>query len=77
MRSKIKIRSALVSVFDKEGIGPIIKEFEREEIIIYSTGGTGQVIEKLGVKLTELSNSQADYLNLNKEGPFKPDHYRY
>ena len=50
MRSKIKIRSALVSVFDKEGIGPIIKEFEREEIIIYSTGGTGQVIEKLGVK---------------------------
>ena len=33
-----------------EGIGPIIKEFEREEIIIYSTGGTGQVIEKLGVK---------------------------
>ena len=34
-------------------------------------------LEKLGVKLTELSNSQADYLNLNKEGPFKPDHYRY
>ena len=34
-------------------------------------------LEKLGVKLTELSNSQADYLNLDKEGPFKPDHYRY
>jgi adenosylhomocysteinase len=34
-------------------------------------------LEKLGVKLTELSNSQADYLNLSKEGPFKPDHYRY
>ena len=34
-------------------------------------------LEKLGVKLTELSNSQADYLNLNKKGPFKPDHYRY
>ena len=34
-------------------------------------------LEKLGVKLTQLSDSQADYLNLNKEGPFKPDHYRY
>ena len=34
-------------------------------------------LEKLGVKLTRLSDSQADYLSLNKEGPFKPDHYRY
>ena len=34
-------------------------------------------LEKLGVKLTQLSDSQADYLSLNKEGPFKPDHYRY
>ena len=34
-------------------------------------------LEKLGVKLTELSDDQADYLSLNKEGPFKPDHYRY
>ena len=34
-------------------------------------------LEKLGVKLTELSDAQADYLSLNKEGPFKPDHYRY
>ena len=50
MSSKIKIRSALVSVFDKEGIEPIIKELEREKIIIYSTGGTGQFIEKLGIK---------------------------
>jgi len=50
MKSKIKIRSALVSVYDKEGIEPIIKELEREKIIIYSTGGTGQFIEKLGIK---------------------------
>ena len=34
-------------------------------------------LEKLGVKLTELSDDQADYLSLSKEGPFKPDHYRY
>lgn len=47
---KIKIRSALVSVYDKEGIEPIIKELEREQITIYSTGGTGLFIEKLGIK---------------------------
>ncbi len=50
MKSKIKIRSALVSVFDKEGIEPIINEFERKKITIYSTGGTGQFIENLGIK---------------------------
>ena len=50
MKSKIKIRSALVSVFDKEGLEPIMKELEREKIIIYSTGGTGEYLKKLGVK---------------------------
>lgn len=32
---------------------------------------------KLGVKLTELSDKQAKYLGLAKEGPYKPEHYRY
>uniref|UniRef100_A0AC35UC16 Adenosylhomocysteinase n=1 Tax=Rhabditophanes sp. KR3021 TaxID=114890 RepID=A0AC35UC16_9BILA len=32
---------------------------------------------KLGVKLTQLSQSQAEYLNIPVKGPFKPDHYRY
>jgi len=50
MKSKIKIRSALVSVFDKYGLESIVKEFERKKIIIYSTGGTGKYIQKLGVK---------------------------
>ncbi len=31
----------------------------------------------LGVKLTELSDLQADYLGIAVEGPYKPDHYRY
>jgi adenosylhomocysteinase len=31
----------------------------------------------LGVKLTELSQEQADYLGVPVEGPYKPDHYRY
>lgn len=32
---------------------------------------------KLGVKLTELSTDQADYLGIKQAGPFKPEHYRY
>jgi len=34
-------------------------------------------LEKLGVKLTKLTQKQAEYLGLNVEGPFKPEHYRY
>jgi adenosylhomocysteinase len=34
-------------------------------------------LEKLGVKLTSLTQAQADYLGLSTEGPYKPDHYRY
>jgi adenosylhomocysteinase len=34
-------------------------------------------LAKLGVKLTALSPAQADYLNLPRSGPFKPEHYRY
>ncbi len=34
-------------------------------------------LEKLGVKLTKLSQKQADYIGVPVDGPFKPDHYRY
>jgi len=34
-------------------------------------------LEKLGVKLTRLSEKQAGYIGVPVEGPFKPDHYRY
>lgn len=34
-------------------------------------------LEQLGVKLTKLTDEQAAYLGVPKEGPFKPDHYRY
>ena len=32
---------------------------------------------RLGVKLTKLTTDQAEYLGINVDGPFKPDHYRY
>ncbi|MEO0816655.1 MAG: adenosylhomocysteinase [Pseudomonadota bacterium] len=34
-------------------------------------------LEKLGVHLTELTEEQADYIGVDGEGPFKPEHYRY
>jgi adenosylhomocysteinase len=34
-------------------------------------------LEKIGVKLTKLTQEQADYLGVPVEGPYKPDHYRY
>lgn len=34
-------------------------------------------LAKLGVNLTKLSKDQADYINVNVDGPFKPEHYRY
>jgi len=34
-------------------------------------------LDALGVRLTELSKEQADYLGVPVEGPYKPEHYRY
>jgi len=34
-------------------------------------------LSKIGVELEELSKDQADYIGVDVEGPFKPDHYRY
>lgn len=34
-------------------------------------------LEQLGVRLTELTGEQAEYIGVSKKGPFKPDHYRY
>lgn len=34
-------------------------------------------LEQIGVKLTKLSQEQAEYLGVPVEGPFKPEHYRY
>jgi len=34
-------------------------------------------LDKLGVNLTELSDDQASYIGVKKEGPYKPAHYRY
>jgi adenosylhomocysteinase len=34
-------------------------------------------LKKLNAQLTELTDEQAGYINVSKQGPFKPEHYRY
>jgi adenosylhomocysteinase len=34
-------------------------------------------LKKLGAMLTELTDEQAKYIGVSREGPFKPEHYRY
>ncbi|MBT2188251.1 adenosylhomocysteinase, partial [Sphingobium nicotianae] len=34
-------------------------------------------LDKLGVKLSTLTEKQAAYIGVSTKGPFKPDHYRY
>ncbi|HKL03328.1 MAG TPA: adenosylhomocysteinase, partial [Cryomorphaceae bacterium] len=34
-------------------------------------------LEKIGVELEVLKKDQADYIGVEVEGPYKPDHYRY
>lgn len=44
-----QIRSALISVFYKDGLEPLVKELAASGVTLYSTGGTQQFIEKLGL----------------------------
>ena len=46
-----KIQLALISVFYKDGLEPIVKELSRLGITIYSTGGTQKFIEDLGIEV--------------------------
>ena len=49
MMQSIKIKSALISVFHKEGLGPIVQKLNELGVTIYSTGGTEQFIKNLGI----------------------------
>lgn len=46
-----KIRSALISVYHKDGLEPVVRELHRLGVKIYSTGGTQQFIEGLGIEV--------------------------
>lgn len=51
-----RIQSALISVFHKDGLEPIIRELDRLGVHLYSTGGTQEFIEGLGVKVTPVED---------------------
>jgi phosphoribosylaminoimidazolecarboxamide formyltransferase/IMP cyclohydrolase len=50
------IKSALISVFDKSGLEPIVRELDKNNVTIYSTGGTQKFIEDLGIKVERVED---------------------
>ncbi len=51
-----KIKSALISVFDKTGLAPIIQELHKNGVVLYSTGGTQAYIEEQGVPVERVED---------------------
>lgn len=49
METNIKIKSALISVFHKEGLGPIVETLHNQGVRIFSTGGTEKFIKDKGI----------------------------
>jgi len=46
-----KLTSALISVFNKNGLGPVVEQLKENNVTIYSTGGTQKFIEDLGINV--------------------------
>ena len=49
MNTTKKIQSALISVFSKEGLEPIVRQLNSQNVTLYSTGGTEDFIKNLGI----------------------------
>ena len=56
MNHSKKISSALISVFNKDGLGPIVKKLNEQGVTIYSTGGTQKFINDLNIDVTAVEN---------------------
>lgn len=52
----MQIKSALISVFYKDGLEEIVKELAKNNVKIYSTGGTQNFIESLGISVTAVED---------------------
>lgn len=50
------IKSALLSVYDKNGLQPIVEELHKLGVKLYSTGGTQKFIEELGIAVEAVEN---------------------
>lgn len=56
MSQSKQIKSALISVFDKTGLEPIVKKLTAQEVTIFSTGGTQDFIESLGIAVERVED---------------------
>lgn len=56
MQDAIQAKSALVSVFNKEGLAPIVKRMHELGITLYSTGGTAAFIEKQNIPVKQVED---------------------
>ena len=52
----LQIKSALISVFDKDGLEPIVKKLDSLGVVIYSTGGTESFLRKLNIPVIKVEN---------------------
>ena len=59
MSTTKSIQSALISVFDKTGLEPIVKQLHQQNATIYSTGGTEDFIKKLGIPVVPVEDITA------------------
>ena len=50
------IQSALISVFSKEGLEPIVQKLHEQNVILYSTGGTEDFIKNLGIPVVPVED---------------------
>ncbi len=57
------------SKYPKPGVYRLPKELDEKVAALH--------LDKIGVRLTKLSEKQSKYLGLNPKGPYKPEHYRY
>jgi phosphoribosylaminoimidazolecarboxamide formyltransferase / IMP cyclohydrolase len=56
MNASKKISAALISVFDKTGLEPIVRELHANKVTLYSTGGTQLFIEELGIPVEKVED---------------------
>ena len=52
----LKLKSALISVFNKDGLEPIAKKLDKLGVKIYSTGGTELFLKKIGIPVIKVEN---------------------
>ena len=60
MQDSIRVSSALISVFDKKGLDSIVEKLHQLGVTIYSTGGTADYIDSIGVEVIRVE-SITDY----------------